>query len=109
MFILRLLNLAHVKRTMMVIALYALSASAVGYFVHHAHNGERGLKIKQELLVQIRELEAELSELKNTKKNWGAKLSMLQDEGVDKDLLDERVRATLGRVHKSDVVIITKN
>lgn len=109
MFILKLLYLPHVKRAMLIIALYALSASAVGYFVHHAHNGERGLKMKHELRAQIRELEAEYAELKNTKKNWGAKLSMLQDEGIEKDLLDERVRATLGRVHKSDVVVITKN
>jgi cell division protein FtsB len=79
----------------------------VGYFVHQAHNGERGLKAKQELKSEIRSLEFEFAELKATKESWGTKLFMLQDEGIEKDLLDERVRATLSRVHRADVVVLT--
>jgi cell division protein FtsB len=95
------------RRVVTTMLAYALAASAVGYFVHQAHHGERGLQAKQELKSEMRSLEFEFAELKATKEAWGTKLSMLQDEGIEKDLLDERVRATLSRVHRSDVVVLT--
>jgi cell division protein FtsB len=96
------------KRGVLVLGLYSLSAAAVGYFIHHAHHGERGLSTKQDLLDQIALLQQEYDELKDTKSTWARKLSMLHDDGIEKDLLDERTRATLGRVHKSDVVVLIR-
>ncbi len=78
----------------------------MAYFVYHAHSGPRGLETKQELKVQIAELGIELTRLKAEHAEWEGRVGLMRRDEVDRDLLDERARAALGRVHKNDVVII---
>ncbi len=87
-------------------AFYVMAAGCVAYFLYHAQNGPRGMESKQELKVQIAELAAELNGLKAERAEWDTRVTLMRREEVDRDLLDERVRATLGRVHKNDVVIM---
>jgi hypothetical protein len=42
------------RAILMPLALYALSAAGVAYFVHHAHSGNRGLDAKRALKIQER-------------------------------------------------------
>lgn len=88
------------------LAFYVAACACVSYFVYHAHNGPRGLETKQELKVEIAELELELAKLKGERAEWDARVSLMRREEVDRDLLEERARATLGRVHRNDVVVI---
>jgi cell division protein FtsB len=96
------------RRFLAPLAFYALAGCAVAYFIHHAHHGARGLETKQELKTQIAEAEAEYARLKTSRHEWEDRVSLMRREEVDRDLLDERARAVLGRSHRNDVVIMSR-
>lgn len=89
------------------LAIYGLSGLVVGYFVHHAHYGRRGLEAKRELKVQIVKANQELEVLRTERAEWERRIALLRSDQVDRDLLEERARVVLGRVHRNDLVIIT--
>lgn len=86
---------------------YAMAGGAVYYFMYHAQHGSRGIETKAALKQQIVELEAELSSLKSERKDWERRVAMMRSDNVDRDLLEERARMTLNRLHRNDVVIMT--
>lgn len=94
------------RRFLAPLAFYIGAAACVAYFLYHAQNGPRGLESKQELKVQIAELRVELGRLKAERAEWDGRVALMRRDEVDRDLLEERARDALGRVHKNDVVII---
>ncbi len=94
------------RRFLAPLAFYSVATACVAYFVYHAHNGPRGYETKQELKVQIAEMSADLAKLRSERAEWDARVALMRRDEVDRDLLDERARAALGRVHRNDVVII---
>ncbi len=88
------------------LVLYALSASIGGYFIWHAMNGERGLKTRVANKAKIAELSSELDGLRAEHRSLERKAGMLQTNSVDRDLLDEEARLSLGRLHRNEVVIL---
>jgi cell division protein FtsB len=86
--------------------LYAVSGGVIGYFMHNAKIGERGLDAKQVMKVQIYELSQNLEAAKAEHADWDRRLALMRADQVDRDLLEERARILLGRVHKNDVVIV---
>jgi len=88
------------------LALYAASAGLVGYFIHHAHSGDRGTGAKQMLKALVREKEADLNAVHAERQEWELRVSLLKANQIDRDLLEERARTMLGMVHKNDVVIM---
>ena len=95
------------RAILLPLALYAASGLAVGYFVHHAHNGSRGLEAKRALKIQWKHLERELDGVKAERALWERRIALLRSDQIDRDLLEERGRVMLGRVHRNDLVIIT--
>ncbi len=91
------------------LVLFLLSGAAGSYFVWHAQNGERGLKTKLALKAEIRELNEELEGLMAQRKAWERRISMLQPDQIDKDLLDEEARLLLGRMGKNEIMILLPN
>ncbi len=89
------------------LALYGVSAAVVGYFVHHAHHGERGLEAKLAYKRQAYEITLELNALKAERGEWERRIALLRADQIDRDLLEERARVMLGRVHRNDLVVIT--
>jgi cell division protein FtsB len=96
------------RRFLAPFAFYMAATACVSYFLYHAHHGARGLETKQELKVQLAELRHELEALKTERQQWDTRVALMRREEVDSDLLDERVRETLGRVHRNDVVVIAR-
>ena len=94
------------RRILLPLVLYGLSAAAVGFFMHNARIGERGLDAKQVLKVRIYELGRTLDEAKAEHADWDRRLALMRADEVDRDLLEERARLLLGRVNKNDLVII---
>jgi cell division protein FtsB len=94
------------KRFLAPLAFYAGACACAAYFIYHAHNGPRGLETNQELAVQIAEMTAELDRLKAERQEWEQRVALMRRQEVDRDLLEERAREVLSRVHKNDVVII---
>lgn len=95
-----------VRSILMPLGLYAVSALVVGYFVQQAEGGNRGLVAKRALKIQAYGLNQELSAVRDDRAIWEHRVALLRSDQIDRDLLEERARVMLGRVHANDVVII---
>jgi cell division protein FtsB len=95
------------RKILIPLALYSVSGLLVGYFVHHAHSGARGLEAKRHLKIQIQDISEELDKVKSDRAEWERRIALLRSDQIDRDLLEERARTLLGRVHRNDLVIIT--
>lgn len=95
------------RAVVMPLVLYLVSGLTVGYFIYHSQHGNRGLETKLSLRQKIVTLDQELANLKDERADWERRVSMLRNSSVDRDLLDERARLTLNRLHRNDVVIMT--
>lgn len=95
-----------VRSIVVTLLLYLVSSAAVGYFMFHAQHGSRGLEARGDVQESLRAEEEELASLITERKGWEQRLSLMRDEAVDRDLLEERARTVLGRLHKNDVVIM---
>ena len=87
------------------VILYLVSGGIGGYFVWHAINGDRGLKVSDEYQKSITMLKAGLDTAKAEKAAWQNRIDLMSGEAIDRDLLDEEARTLLGRVDKADLVI----
>lgn len=88
------------------LALYAVAAGVVGYFVHNAKIGNRGLAAKQALKIQIFNTNREMDVARAERQEWEERVALLKADHVDRDLLEERARVILGRVHRNELVVI---
>jgi len=95
-----------VRSVFITLALYLVSGAAVSYFLFHAQHGARGLEARGTLQESLRAIEGELAALTAERKIWEQRLSLVRDEAVDRDLLDEHVRLVLGLTHKNDVIVM---
>ena len=91
------------------LVLYVVSGSAGSYFVWHAVNGERGLKTKVVYKAKIRDLSTDLAALVAERQRWERRVNMMQADTVDRDLLEEEARLVLGRMGKTELVVMTVN
>lgn len=92
------------------VVLYAMAAAMIGYFGVNAYTGKYGLNARQELDQEIIALTSELARLKKERAEGEQRVSLLRNERVDPDMLDERVRFQLDFAHPRDLVrVITKN
>lgn len=94
------------RRFIVLVAFHSLAWSASAYFIHSAQTGDRGLLAKREAKAQTDAISAEIGAMRAEKSAWERRVSQLSSEKVDRDLLDERSRAMLNVVHRSDVVIL---
>jgi cell division protein FtsB len=96
-----------IRSVLIPLVLYAALAGIVGYFVHSARIGNRGLEAKQALKIQIYHLNQEVEAARADHAEWDRRVALLRADGIDRDLLEERARVILGRVHRHDLVIVT--
>lgn len=95
-----------VRSVLITLALYLVSGAAVSYFLFHAKHGARGLEARDTLQESLRETEGELAVLTAERKIWEQRLSLVRDDAIDRDLLEEHARSVLGRTHKNDVIVM---
>lgn len=95
-----------IRAVLIPLMLYGVAGGVVGYFLHNAQIGNRGLEAKQALKAQIQELSRDLDAAKAEHADWDRRLALMRADQIDRDLLEERARVLLGRVHKNDLVII---
>jgi cell division protein FtsB len=89
------------------LGLWTLSALDVGFFVWQAESGNRGLEAKKVLKIRAYGLTRELAAVRAERATWEHRVTLLKSDQIDRDLLEERARIVLGRVHANDVVVIT--
>jgi len=80
----------------------------IGYFGVHAFTGNHGLRAQQQVEVEIARLEGELLRLKRDRASWEHRVSLLQSERLDPDMLDERARALLDYADPRDATLLLK-
>lgn len=95
------------RAVLIPLAAYGLAAGLCWYFLHNARIGSRGFDAKQVLKVQIYEVNQEIDAARAERSEWDRRLALLRADQIDQDLLEERGRILLGRVHRNDVVIVT--
>ena len=84
---------------------YTLAGGSVWYFVTHAQHGDRGLETRKSLRQQLARANEELAAIREEKRVWERRVAMLQSEAIDRDLLEERARRIVNRVHRDDIVV----
>ncbi|MBV8448073.1 MAG: septum formation initiator family protein [Hyphomicrobiales bacterium] len=92
-----------------LVLLWSASALITGFFVVQAYQGARGIEAKRQIKSRVFALRSEIAELRTERTALERKVAMLRGPVLDGDLLDERVRAELGRVNKNDLVIFLKD
>ena len=95
---------ARLKSLLTGLALYTMAAAIVGYFGVNAYTGKYGLNARQELDHEIIALTSELVRLKRERAEGEQRVSLLQSDRVDPDILDERARYQLDYANPRDLV-----
>ncbi len=78
---------------------------ALGYFLFHAEHGSYGHRASIYVRAEVNSLEAELAGLKNERDRLEHAVSLMRPESLDPDLLEELVRADLGYVSETELVL----
>ncbi|CAN1564622.1 hypothetical protein MCEMSEM23_02855 [Rhabdaerophilaceae bacterium] len=89
-----------------LLAFHTVAWGASAYFIHSAQTGDRGLAAKREAKARMVDIQEQIAEHQKEKLAWDRRVSQLSSDRVDRDLFDERTRAMLHIVHRSDVVIL---
>ena len=77
------------------------------YFSFHAFEGNRGVMELVSVNSQIETLSLKNDKLKAERTGLEKKVSMMRPGAVDRDLLEERVRATLGYKHADEFSVLS--
>jgi cell division protein FtsB len=94
-----------VRAILYAVQLYAFSGAADAYFIWHAVNDDRGLKVNEIYQRQIASLSQNLAGLKSDRQRWERRIALLTGPTIDRDLLEEEARARLGRADKNDLIV----
>lgn len=84
---------------------FAGSFCVGAYFIFAAVQGDYGVFRRAEIVVETRELEAELAELRIEVARMENLTRRLSDTYLDLDLLDERTRDMLGMIRTDEIVV----
>lgn len=100
--------LKEIRRRGRVIVGPILGISLVGYFSYHLVQGDRGLVAWARLNQEIQDARTELAGVEAERQALDRRVNLLRSNHLDRDMLDERARATLNLVGPNEVVIFNK-
>ena len=83
-----------------------LGVAVIGFFAFHSVEGERGLRAYFALNLQTELAREEHDALRHDRMMLERRVNLLKPESLDLDMLDERARKVLNKVHEDDFVII---
>jgi cell division protein FtsB len=95
------------KRARHVVA-PVLGACLMGYFCYHLVQGERGLLAWLRLGNELREAQETASAVRGQRDALERRASLLRPESLDRDLLDERARATLNVALPNEIILLRR-
>ena len=94
-----------IGRRLRPMAIPLLGLSALAYIAIHAVQGDRGLLAWWQLSEQIDRTRAELTRTAPDVTLLRRRVDLLRPENLDRDMLDERVRAVLLLADPQDILI----
>jgi cell division protein FtsB len=83
----------------------ALALGLGGYFLWHGLHGDNGILARKVLDQRVIALTAELKTATHARDEIERRVKLLRSGAIDRDILDERARSTLGFAHANDVVV----
>jgi cell division protein FtsB len=83
-----------------------LTIACLGYFGFHALHGSFGLYSSEELAKQKSDLAAQLGVLTRQRESLQRQVALLQDDKVERDMLDEQARRALNYTQARDLTIL---
>ena len=83
-----------------------LAIAVFGYFAYHSVQGDRGLIAWMHLSQQTEIAEANFEKVARERLALERRTNLLRPDHLDPDMLDERVRATLGLIQPNEIVIM---
>ena len=95
-----------IKRRAGFVAGPVLGVSLICYFGYHLVQGERGLLAWLRLTQEVKLATAQLAELDSQRAALEGRVSLMRPEHLDRDMLDERVRATLNLAGPHEIIIL---
>lgn len=95
-------------RILQAATLYALAAAMIAYFGFHAYHGDHGIRAKQQFLVEIADLNAELQALRREKAEVDRRVVLMRTEALDPDMLDQRAREILNFADPRELILIER-
>ena len=101
-----MLVLTELRRQGRQIIASIFGVAVIGYFAFHAVEGERGLRAYFALNLQTELAREERDALRHDRMTLERRVGLLKPESLDLDMLDERARKVLNKVHEDDFVII---
>jgi cell division protein FtsB len=93
------------RSVLTALGLYLCAGLLIGYFWVNAFTGNRGLNARQEIELQIARLTAERDGLRAERQQWERRVSLLNWDRLDPDMLEERARALLDYVDPRDLTL----
>lgn len=78
----------------------------MGYFGFHAFNGQYGIRAHLAMRAEIGKLETRLDEHTKRREKLESRVALLQDGQLEKDMVDQWVRAQLNMARADEIVIL---
>ena len=88
------------------LAVPAICSLLIAYFLFHAWSGRYGIEAMRQLEEERTRLEFELVRIKEQRAALEARVMLLRDGTIEKDMLDEQARQMLGLVGSDEIVIL---
>lgn len=82
-----------------------LGFALCAYFAYHLVEGDRGLLALWNLQTQVRDAQATLAQLEAERAPLAKHVALLQGNHINRDYLDERVRAMLNYGAPNEIVV----
>ena len=95
------------KGSILQLTVVLLCSGLAGYFGYHAIKGRHGLEAHLRLSAKARALNERLASLETELSTLKRDISLLADDHLDEDSLDEAARAVLGYSADGEVIMLT--
>ncbi len=99
----------HKKSKLRYAVLPLVCFGMLGYFSFHAVNGSLGLQSSERYQAEIDTLKLELASLEQVRQDYEKRTSLLRDGTLERDLVDERARLTLGMTKSNELILLHGN
>lgn len=99
-------SIHEIKRRSRRMLVPIVGALFVLYFIVHAFHGERGIFAWMHLQKQVLSAEQTLLSTKQIREKYQRRISLLNSEYLDPDMLDERARLMAGLVGADEFIIL---
>lgn len=94
-----------IKRRAWPVVGQGLAAATVAYFGFHMMTGDRGLQAYLRITAELEESKAVAAELHAERRQLEQRVSLLRNDPLDPDMLEERARALINLGRADEVVI----